>query len=77
MADRTLIKGGTVITVDPALGLVAEVDDIAVRDSRDTVVAHVPSTRLAVDPLALLRLRVEVSTVELSNAEMSFVRSSL
>ena len=74
--DYHVDVGRSVVTVDPALGLVAEVDDIAVRDSRDTVVAHVPSTRLAVDPLALLRLRVEVSTVELSNAEMSFVRSS-
>jgi hypothetical protein len=68
--------GRSVVDVDPALGLVAEIDDIAVRDSRNAVVARVPSIRLALDPLALLSLRVEVSTVELSNAELSFVRSA-
>jgi hypothetical protein len=73
--DYHVDVGRSVVNFDPALGLVAEIDDIAVHDSHDAVVARVPSTRLAIDPLALLRLRVEVSTVELSNAEISFVRS--
>src|SRR5262249_19379328 len=67
--------GRSIVTFDPALGLVAEIDDIAVHDGNNAVVARVPSTRLALDPLALLRLRVEVSTVELSKAELSLVRS--
>ncbi len=73
--DYHVDVGRSVINFDPALGLVAEIDDVAVRDSHDAVVARVPSTRLALEPLALLRMRVEVSTVELSNAELSFVRS--
>ncbi len=64
-----------VIDIDPVLGLVVRVDDIDVRDSANTVVAHVPSTRLAIDPLALLRFRVEIHQVELAGAEISFVRT--
>ena len=74
--DYVVEIGRSVVDVDPALGLVAEIDDVVVRDRRDSVVARVPSTRLAIDPLALLRLQVEVSTVELSSAQLSFVRSA-
>ena len=74
--DYSVVIGRSVIELDAALGLVAEIDDIAVHDGRNTVVARVPATRLAIDPLSLLRLRVEVSTVELAHAELSFVRST-
>ena len=74
--DYVVEIGRSVVDVDPALGLVVEIDDVVVRDRRDSVVARVPSTRLAIDPLALLRLQVEVSTVELSSAQLSFVRSA-
>jgi hypothetical protein len=73
--DYHVDVGRSTVNFDPALGLVAEIDDIAVHDSHDAIVARVPSTRLAIDPFALLRLRVEVSTVELSNAELGFVHS--
>jgi hypothetical protein len=62
-----------VVDVDPVLGLVVRVDDIDVRDDRQAVVAHVPSTRFAVDPWSLLRLRVDIREVELSGADISFV----
>ena len=67
--------GHALIDVDPVLGLVVRVDDIEVRDSENAVVTHVPSTRLAIDPLSLLRLRVEISNIELSGADISFVRA--
>jgi hypothetical protein len=63
-----------VIEVDPVLGFVVRADDIEVRDSGDSRVAFVPSTRLAVVPASLLRLRLDVKQVELSDAEISFVR---
>jgi hypothetical protein len=68
--------GRSVVDVDPALGLVAEIDDIAVRDSRNAVVARVPSIRLALDPIALLSLRSEVCTVEFHRADVSPLRSA-
>ena len=64
-----------VIDIDPVLGLVVRVDNIDVRDSTKAVVAHVPSTRLSIDPLSLLRFRVEIHQVELSGAEISFART--
>jgi hypothetical protein len=65
-----------VIDVDPVLGLVIEANDIAVKDAQKAVVAEVPSARLAVDPMSLFRLRVNVQTIELSGAQLSFVRDS-
>ena len=64
-----------VVDIDPVLGLVVRVDDITVRDSVAAVVALVPSTRFAVDPLSLFGFRVEIGQVELSGAEISFVRA--
>ncbi|HVY18965.1 MAG TPA: AsmA-like C-terminal region-containing protein [Bauldia sp.] len=66
--------GRAVVDIDPVLGLVVRVDNIDVRDSTKDVVAHIPSTRFAIDPFALLRLRVEVKQVELSGPEISFAR---
>jgi hypothetical protein len=67
--------GQTVIDLDPVLGLVIQIDDIEVTDGQKAVVASVPATRLAIDPLALFGLRVEVRTIELSKANLSFVRA--
>jgi hypothetical protein len=58
------------------LGLVVRVDNIDVRDNHNAVVAHVPSTRFAIDPWSLLRLHVDVRQVELAGAEVSFVRTA-
>ena len=66
--------GRTMVELDPVLGLVVRVDNLDVRDSRQAVVAHLPSTRFAIDPFALLGLRVEVKQVELSDPELSFAR---
>ncbi len=66
--------GRAVVDLDPVLGLTVRVDDIDVKDSTNAVVAHVPSTRFAIDPYALLRFRVEVKQVELSSPEISFAR---
>ena len=74
--DYTVTIATAVIDVDPVLGLVVRVDDIVVRDSVDAVVATVPSTRFAIDPLPLFRFRVEISRVELTGAEVSFVRGA-
>jgi hypothetical protein len=67
--------GRAIIDVDPVLGLVVQVDKIEVHDSEASLVASVPSVRMAIDPLALLRLRVDVSNVELTDAVISFVRA--
>jgi hypothetical protein len=67
--------GRATIDVDPVLGLVVRVDNIEIRDSQKTVVVHIPLTRLAIDPLSLLRLRIDLSNIELSNASISFVRT--
>ncbi|MCX5493503.1 DUF3971 domain-containing protein [Kaistia dalseonensis] len=66
--------GGASIDVDPVLGLIAQIDEITVRDSDRTVVARVPAIRLAIDPLSLARLRVDVRTIEVSEPEISLVR---
>ena len=63
-----------VIEFDPVLGLTVRVDNIDVHDSTHQVVAHIPSTRLAIDPLALLEFRVEVKQIELSGPQISFAR---
>ncbi len=73
--DYAVAIDRAVVDVDPVLGLVVRVDNIDVKDKRDAVVAHVPSTRFAIDPLSLLRFRVDVRQVELSGAEISFVRT--
>ena len=65
-----------VIDVDPVLGFTVRIDDIEVRDSNQAVVAQVPSTRFAVDPLSLLSFRVLVRQVELNGPEVSFVRAA-
>jgi hypothetical protein len=67
--------GRTVVDLDRVLGLVLQVDDIEIADSQKAVVAQVPSTRLAIDPLALLGLRVDIRTVEMSKANIAFVRA--
>ncbi|MEJ0098134.1 MAG: hypothetical protein WDM84_09805 [Bauldia sp.] len=66
--------GRAVVDLDPVLGLVVRVDNLDVSDSNKAVVAHLPSTRFAIDPYALLALRVEVKQVELSDPELSFAR---
>lgn len=63
-----------VLDVDPVLGFTVRVDDIDVRDNNQAVVAHIPSTRFAVDPYSLLTFRAQVKQIELSNPEISFVR---
>lgn len=67
--------GRAVLNVDPVYGLVLEVDNIAVRDSRGAIVANVPSTRLDIDPAALLALDFRVPAVELNKAEISIARA--
>ncbi len=71
----TVRAGRSVIDIDPLIGgLVIRVDDIVVEDRAQSVVARVPSTRFSVNALALLTLRLEVNALELSEAEISFVR---
>ncbi|MEO8667618.1 MAG: hypothetical protein ABI399_03820, partial [Bauldia sp.] len=67
--------GRTVVNLDRVLGLILEVSDIQITDGQKAVVAEIPSTRLAIDPVALLSLRVDVRTIELSKANISFVRA--
>ncbi len=65
-----------VIDTDPVLGLVVRVDDIVVRDDRQAVVVEVPETRFVVDPYSLLRLHVDIRTVEFNAPQLSFLRTS-
>jgi len=65
---------GASINVDPVLGLIAEIDEVTVRDDANAVVARIPSARLAIDPLSFLKLRVDIRTVELTSPELSLVR---
>ena len=65
-----------VIDTDPVLGLVVRVDDIVVRDKNNSVVVDVPETRFVVDPYSLLRLHVDIRTVEFNAPQISFVRTS-
>ena len=64
-----------VIDTDPVLGLVVRVDDIIVRDATEVVV-NVPETRFVVDPLSLLRFRVDIRSVEFDGPQLSFVRDA-
>lgn len=73
--DYRVDVGKALVDVDPALGLVIEVDNVEVRDGQDNVVARAPSTRLAIEPWSLFRFKVNIRTVELSGAELSVVRS--
>ena len=71
----TVRAGRSVIDIDPLVGgLVIRVDDIVVEDRAQSIVARVPSTRFSVNALALLTLRLEVNALELSEAEINFVR---
>jgi len=73
--DYGVKVGRATIDVDPVLGLVVEVDEISVRDRDQTVVGRVPAARMAIDPLSLVRLRLDIRTVEISDAVISLVRS--
>ncbi len=74
--EYTATVGHAAIDVDPVLGLVLQIDDLSIADGQKAVVASVPATRLGLDPLALLGFRVEVRTIELSKAHISFVRAA-
>ena len=65
-----------VIEYDPVLGLTVRVDDIDVHDGSGQVVAHIPSTRFAIDALALLSFRVEIKQIELSSPEIALARGA-
>lgn len=56
--------GATVIEIDPVLGLVLRVSDIVVADTEGNEVIRVPSTLLAVDPLAIVTPRAVIRSVE-------------
>jgi hypothetical protein len=73
--DYGVKVGRTTIDVDPVLGLVVEIDEVAIRDRADAVVSRVPAARLAIDPLSLLRFRLDIRTIEISDADISLVRS--
>jgi hypothetical protein len=73
--DYEVAVGRAVLGVDPVYGLVLEVENIAVRDDRGAIVANVPSTRLDIDPTALLSFNIDVPAIELNNAELSIVRA--
>ncbi len=74
--DYAVKVGRAMIDVDPVLGLVVQIDDISIRDRGNAVVGAVPAARLAIDPLSLLRLRLDIRTVEISDADVSLVRSA-
>ena len=71
----TVEVGRALVALDPVLGLVIRVDGLDVRDRNGTVVAHLPSTRVAIAPLALLAFKVEVKQIELSQPELAVARS--
>ncbi|MFO1184275.1 MAG: AsmA-like C-terminal domain-containing protein [Bauldia sp.] len=72
----TVDVGKTALDIDPVLGLVVLVDDVAISTRDGEVVASIPSTRLAVDPLALLMLHVTLRSVELNQPVLAFARDA-
>lgn len=73
--DYEVAVGRAVLDVDPVYGLVVEVENVAIRDGRGAIVANVPSTRLDIDPTALLSFKINVPAIELNNAELFVVRA--
>ncbi|MCB1487099.1 MAG: hypothetical protein KDJ88_06535 [Bauldia sp.] len=73
-SDYLVTVDKAAIDVDPVLGLVADIGDTEVVDSGGAVVARIPGTRLAIDPLSLIGFRVTITAVELRSAEFSLVR---
>ncbi|SHG08563.1 AsmA-like C-terminal region [Kaistia soli DSM 19436] len=66
--------GAAMIDVDPVMGLMARFDEIRVDDRGHGSVAHIPTLRLGIDPLSLLRLRLDITQVEVSDPDVSLVR---
>ena len=73
--DYEISVGSAVIDVDPVYGLVLEINNVTVTDNQGANVADIPSTRLDIDPAALVAFRLDIHSVELNNAELAFVRA--
>ncbi len=72
--DYAVSVGAASLDVDPVMGLMARIDDIRVSDRAKSPVMHVPTLRFGIDPLSLLRLRIDVTQVEVTEPEISIVR---
>lgn len=66
--------GAASIDVDPVMGLTARIDEIRVDDQAKGTVARVPAARFGIDPLSLLRLRLDITQVEITEPDISLVR---
>lgn len=71
--DFTVSVGKTIMLVDPALGLAIDIEAVEVVNPDGVAVLSIPRARLAVDVLALLRLRLAVTRAELSGASVELV----
>ena len=70
----TVNVGAASIDVDPVMGLMARIDDIRVDDSAKNPVMRVPTARFGIDPLSLMRLRLDITQVEITEPDISIVR---
>jgi hypothetical protein len=72
--DYTVSVGAASIDVDPVMGLMARIDDLKVDDRENSPVLRVPTARFGIDPLSLLRLRLDITQVEITEPDVSIVR---
>jgi hypothetical protein len=69
--DYRVSVGKAIVQVDPALGLAIDLEAIEVAHRNGSVAAVVPVTRLAVDAVALLRLRLAVTRAEVRGPRLT------
>ncbi len=72
--DLIVDVGRAAMTIDSDLGLVVDLERITARDRAGAVVVSVPTSRLAVDSLALLGMSVVVTRAELAAPTLALVR---
>ena len=65
--------GRTVMSVDPELGLVIDIEAVEVSNPDGEMVLAVPVTRLAVDALSLVGLKIVVTKAEVSAPSLALV----
>ena len=66
--------GSATLDTDPVLGLVARLSDIVILDNDGTEVARLPTTLLAISPIAIVNSQNVVRTVEIDDAVFSVKR---
>jgi len=74
--DLAVSVGRAAMRVDPALGLVLELERVEARDAAGAVVLSLPETRLALDVLSLLGLSLVVTRAEIAEPAVALVQDA-